>query len=297
VSAGDPLAGRFAELVAGVVAPLVLGGAVQPVRPFGALLGLTIGEGRTIDDAALAARIGEARVRRARLYAPVDALPDLDAPSFALAAALNDLIQLTNHELAGALTRGRYARLWLNLRFLCDRIPPPADVGAALSRHATFGRVFELVRTDSTVSWWTGSARFRGQAPPGRLLVWPELRKVTVDARRVPLSEMREGTSGVSTHEFHEVLALWLRRSPLTDLAGVARQAPAFGWSSSTLGLIGTAPGRTLAFRAALRQPAPAAASALARAAKEVPASLEQARRLADEFAAEVAEGARLMLA
>jgi hypothetical protein len=91
--------------------------------------------------------------------------------------------------------------------------------------------------------------------------------------------------------EFNEALSLWLTRSPLTDLAEAARKAPAFSWSASTLSLIATAPGRSLAFRALARQPAERVVAALARANAQVPSSLDEARDLALAFTKEVTEG------
>ena len=110
---------RCEELAHEVLAPLVLGGAIHPVRPFGGLLGLRLGvaggESRRILDADLASRLDVARVRRARLLAAADTLPDVDEGDWAVLAALNDLLQLTNHHLGGPLTRGRYARVLANL--------------------------------------------------------------------------------------------------------------------------------------------------------------------------------------
>ncbi len=283
---------RCEELAHEVLAPLVLGGAVRPVRPIGGPLALRLGEGgRRIADAALATTLDVARVRQARLLAPVDAVPDLDAADWAILAGLNDLLQVTNHHLGGPLTRGRYARLVANVVWLCERVPPPRDVSAALARHATFARALEIVRTDSTVSWWTGSARFRGETPPARLLAWRELRRVRVDARKVPLADMPIGVPGASIDAFTDALALWLSRTPLTDLATAARKVPPFAWSASTLSLVGTAPGRALAFRALARGPAQGAAAALEAAALRVPPAYEEARRLAGGFAADTAKG------
>ncbi len=288
----DDLGERCEELVHDVLAPLILGGPIHPVRPFGAKLGLRLGIEREIVDTALRTELDVARVRRARLLAPIDALPRLDEGDWAALAALNDLLQLTNQHLAGPFTRGRYARMAANLRWLCDRIPAPRDIEGALSRHATFARALELVRTDSTVSWWTGSARFRGEPPPNRLLRWKELRRVQVDATRVPLADMPVGLIGITPDEFQELLALWLTRSPLTDLAEATRKAPTFAWSASTLSLIATAPGRTLAFRAISRIPGgEKPAQLLLRAAKQIPEKFEEARDLAQRFAAEVSLG------
>jgi len=262
---------------------------VHPVRPFGGPLGLRVGvvasERRGVTDGDLASRLDVARVRRARLLAAVDTLPDLDAGDWSVLAALNDLLQLTNHHLAGPLTRGRYARVLANLEWMCERIPAPADVLSALSRHATFARALELARTDSTVSWWTGSARFRGEAPPARLLAWREIRRVQVDARRVPLAEMPAGVTGISLADYADVLALWLTRTPLTDLATATRQSPMFAWSASTLALVATGPGRMLAFRALAAEPPDAVNAVLSRAALQVPEPYEEARRLAVGFA------------
>jgi hypothetical protein len=289
------LAARFDELCRAVLAPLVLGGEVHPVRPIGADLGLLLGKGRLVDDVELASSISVARVRRARLIAPVDALPDLDQASFAQLAALNDLIQLTNHHLAGPLTRGRYARLAANVGKLCERIPAPRDVLEALSRHATFARALEVARTDSAVAWWTGSARFRGEPPPSRLLAWPELRRVHVDARKVPLADMPAGAHGVPPGDYAELLGLWLTRSPLTDIATAARKAPPFAWSASTLSLIAAGPGRMLALRALASEPAGAVNAALTRAAGQVPPAYEEARGLAEGFAGQVKERFELL--
>jgi hypothetical protein len=287
----DDLGARCEELAHAVLAPLVLGGPMHLVRPFGARLGLRLGIQREIVDLDLRSRLDVARVRRARLLAPVDTLPALDEGDWAVLAAFNDLVQLTNQHLVSVFTRRNYARLLGNVCWLCDRIPAPRDVLGAIARHATFGRALELVRTDSAITWWTGSARFRGETPPSRLTAWKELRRVEIDAQRIPLTDMMLGLKGIGADEFNEALSLWLTRSPLTDLAEAARTAPAFSWSASTLSLIATAPGRSLAFRALARQPAARVAAALARANAQVPSSLDEARDLALAFTKEVAEG------
>jgi hypothetical protein len=287
----DPIVERCQELAREVLGPLVLGGHVNPVRPFGGPLALKIGEGRTVDDPDLSTRLDVARVRRARLLAPVDTLPDLDAGDWSLVAALNDILQLTNHNLTSPITRGRYHRIVANLAWLLARIAAPRDVMGALARHATFARVLELARTDSAVSWWTGSASFRGEPPPARLLAWREVRRVHVDEQRVPLAEMSAGVTGVSQTEFGDVLALWLTRSPLTDLATATRATPSFAWSASTLALASTPEGRALAFRALAREPAASVARVLAQAAMQVPPAYEEAKRVAERFQADVKRG------
>jgi hypothetical protein len=287
------VAERCEELAHELLAPLVLGGAAHPVRPFGGPLALRLGIGRRIVDGDLATRLDVARVRRARLLAPVDTLPELDEGDWAVLAALNDLLQLTNHNLAGPLTRGRYARIVANLRWVCDRIAAPRDVLGALSRHATFARALELARTDSAVSWWTGSARFRGERPPARLLAWREVRRVRVDEKRVLLADMPLGVTGLTPSEFTDVLAQWLTRTPLTDVATATRPSPNFAWSASTLALVATGAGRMLAFRALAGETPEAVDAALTRAANQIPPGFEDARSIAGRFQARVASGFR----
>lgn len=289
----DPaeLSARCDELAQGVLAPLVLGGPVNAVCPFGGPLGLRCGVERRLADADLASRLDVARVRRARLLAPVDTLPELDEAEWALLAALNDLLQLTNHRLTSPLTRGRYARIAANIRWLLDRVPAPRDVGQALARHATFARALEIARTDQKVSWWTGSASFRGEVPPPRLLAWREVRRVRVDLRHVPLADMVDGVVGMAPSEYADLVALWLGRSPLTDLATLDRRSPAFAWSASTLALVATPPGRVLAQRAFARLPDESVIAALEKAAAGVAPALEEARRLAEAMLAAARPG------
>ena len=119
MSEGDPeIEPERFEDATRVVARLVLGGRIELARPFGAKLALALGRGRTIADDALRTRIDLVRVRRARMIAPVDTLPDLDPNDWAIACAFNDLLQVTNHELGGRFTRSRYQRLLGNVGVL-----------------------------------------------------------------------------------------------------------------------------------------------------------------------------------
>ena len=222
-------------------------------------------------------------------------LPPLDDAEWALAAALNDLLQVTNHHLEGPFTRRRGARLLANIGWLCGRIVLPRDPESALARHATFGRVLEIARTDSTVSWWTGSKHFRGERPPSRLLAWRELRRVRVEERRVGIGEMAQGMSTVWPDVYSDVLSLWLSRSPLTDLATVGRGRPRFRWSASTLALVACGLGRRLAFRAIVRGRLDDVAVNLRMATAAVPKELTEARELAEDFTTEVANGLSAM--
>jgi hypothetical protein len=287
----DDLPARFDALVTHVLAPLVLGGRIDPVRPFGPRLGLAIGEGRNVADSDLRSQLDVARVRIARLLAPVDTVADLAPEDFALIAAFNDLLQVSNLDLSGPFTRSRHAKLLADVVALCGVVPRPRTVAEALSRHTVFARALEAVRTDTTISWWTGSASFRGKPTPARLLAWRDFRRVREDARRVPLVDMGIDAPNVTADMWLEVVGVWLARSPLTDLATAARRSPVFRWSDATLSLIATVPGRTLAFRALSRQRAEGSAGALERATAALPSEAVQIKALAVGFSQEVATG------
>jgi hypothetical protein len=282
---------RFDELVSGVVVPLVLGGRMEPVRPIGPRLGLAIGEGRTILDSDLRSQLDVARVRIARQLAPVDTVADLTPEDFALAAAYSDLLQVSNQELSGPFTRGRHMALLGAAAELAGAVPRPRTIAEALSRHTVFARALEVVRTDTTVSWWTGSAGFRGQPAPGRLMLWRELRRVREDTRRIPLVDMSSDIAVIPGDAWLDALSVWLARSPLTDVATAARRSPAFRWSDPTLSLIATVPGRTLAFRALARQRQTDVTGALERATAALPPDAQEARDLCMAFLKEIASG------
>lgn len=279
---------RFEQLVTGIVLPLVVGGKLTLVRPFGAAA-LTVGQNERLLDPDARTNLDVARVRRARLLAPVDFLPELNESDWAIAAVLNDLLQVTNHNLVGALTRSRYSTLLTSVVNVCMRIAPAHDVGEVLARHATFARVMELFRTDTTVSWWTGSERFRGEEPPGRLLAWRNWRRVRIDSARVPLARMADNLTASS--DFLHGLSMWLHLSPLTDIATMTRDAPTFVWSPATIALIAVPSGRTLAFRALARANTDVVTTALNNARSKLPPDLAAQQAIVDEFSLAMIDG------
>jgi hypothetical protein len=277
--------GERAELLARqLIHPLVVGGAVVLQRPLGPKLALQIGVERHITDNDLRMAVDTARLRVARRLLAVDVLPDLDQSEWALAAALNDLLQVTNHELSSFASRGRHETLLAAARAICEAVPPPRSLQAAVARHATFSQLLSLSRVDTKVSWWTGSASFRGQVPPERLLAWPQLRNVRQQRERVGLPDMAEGVP-VQTESFHAVLSAFLGCTPLTDLATIARAAPPFRWSAGSLAVVATVGGTNLALRA-FEQQAPSAEEwrrSCRKLAKSGSSALEQATaQLAD---------------
>jgi hypothetical protein len=223
---------------------------VRLVPPIGAKSALAVPAGTRIVDDDLRTKVDVARVRLARTLVPVDTLPDMPSSEWTLAAALNDLLQATNHMLSGPFTRGRHGVLIASVENLVSAIPPPRTLLEAVSRHATFARVGELVRTDTKVSWWTGSTRFRGEKPPARLFSWKELRRVRTDENTVALADLPDGAAAVSKDHWQSTLALWLTRSPLTDIAWLTRTTPVFSWSKEALAFVAIPMGSKLAARA-----------------------------------------------
>lgn len=259
------------RLFATFLGPLVLGGTMLPGRPIGGKGALSIGDHRQPSDADLLSRTELARVRIARRLAPIDTLdPAPSGSEWALAACLHDVVQSTHPGFNALFRREGPKRILDVIDTTLERIPPPASVGDALSRHTWFSRMFELARTDIDLRWWTGSERFLGTEPPRRLTAWPELRRVS--ERRIPRPLMDLPTSGaaVDVQRFTDVTAALLGKTPLTDLATVTRSAPAFVWTRENLSLAATQGGRTMVGRALGLLSQRAVDAALGRATREL---------------------------
>jgi hypothetical protein len=233
---------RADALFQGVFAPLVIGGALLPIRPLGPSTGLTTathGEAVFARGDELTNRVQIARVRVARALFPLDRLPAPTVDEWRLVASLNDLLQVTNPTLPGVLASDRPEKLLALVRRTLAEIPAPTTVGACLERHTTLSRCLTIVRQDTHVRWWSGAESFLGQEPPSRLLAWPERRKVQVQRQSVSLTDLPTGEA--LRQAFREALTALLSHSPLTDLATAHREFPAFVWSEAALALI--APG------------------------------------------------------
>jgi len=232
-----------------VMAPLVLGGVVNPARPLGARAALSLmAEGALPSDPYLASRVELARMACARVIVPVDRVSDPTGAEWALGAALHDLLQVAS---PGWRLRTSATRLLDLVDATLERIPVPATAHEALMRHTWFARILAVKRKDATVSWWTGSHEYRGEEPPARLLAWPELRRVSVARADRGLTELvTHGGVLPLAQRWNDALARLLRSTPLTDLATCAREAPPFAWSPESLALVRSPVARTLALRA-----------------------------------------------
>ncbi|MDF2694000.1 MAG: hypothetical protein K0S65_2383 [Labilithrix sp.] len=251
--------------------PLVVGGVMRPGRPIGGQNALAIGEHRQPSDVELLSRAELTRVRIARKLAPIDTLePAPTGDEWALAVVLHDLVQSTHPGFDATFRRNGPKRILEVLDKTLERIPPPASVGIALSRHTWFSRMFDLARTDIDLRWWTGSERVLGTDPPKRLTAWPELRRVTETRTPRPLMDLPTSGAAVDPLRFTAVTETFLKKSPLTDLATITRGAPAFAWTHENLSLAATQGGRTMVGRALALLSQRAVDAALGRATRQL---------------------------
>jgi hypothetical protein len=230
---------RANALLEGMLAPLVLGGPLVPLRPLGSTSGLSTaahGEAVFARGDELVGRVQTARVRVARTLFPLDRLPAPSVDEWRLVACLSDLLQVTNPSLPGVLATDRPQKLLALVRRTLDEIPLPSSVGACVERHTTLSRLLTISRTDTHVSWWSGAESFLGEEPPSRLLAWPERRRVQVQKQFINVTDLPIGEA--LRHGFREALTALLAHSPLTDLATAHRESPAFVWSTAALSLI-----------------------------------------------------------
>lgn len=233
------------------LAPLVLGGAMKPGKPFGGKNALSVGEGRQPSDNDLLSRCELARVRIARRIAPIDNFePAPNGNEWALAALLHDLVQSTHPGFDALFRRKGPARILTVIEKTLERVPGPRNIGDALSRHTWFSRMFDLARTDVEVKWWTGSQTFLGEDPPARLTAWPEIRRVQQIRTPRPLMDLPTSGASVDANQFTSVVEAFLAKTPLTDLATLHRVSPTFVWRHENLTFCGTHGGRTMVLRA-----------------------------------------------
>lgn len=230
------------------VAPLVLGGEMNLARPIGFQRAFTMNEHHRPSDSAAWTNVGIARVRVARLLAPIDSLSELGAVEWALAAAFHDIVQSTHPQLASRFGGRRAQALVALSQKTIDRVPDVAHAGEALARHSLFARMMQVARTETKVSWWTGKASFIGVDPPKRLTAWPDARRVQID--KDPQRLERLTLPGTAHRNAMEVaLRSFLLRTPLTDWASLTRTWPDFVLTPQNLALSQTHAGRALVIR------------------------------------------------
>jgi hypothetical protein len=176
----------------------------------------------------------------------------LDADELHLAAAVHNLLFLA-HPRVDSITVTSAARrkvLETAQRFAAQ--PLSTSRRRVLARHGLLHNVFDISRADVTLSWWTGSATYRGQRPPGRLLAWRGVRRVREETSVASYDEL------LSTAEASPVMASLLRRSPLTQLCATHPGSPPLHWEDAVFLLRDAELARAVSY-AALRPAEPKA--------------------------------------
>jgi hypothetical protein len=289
MNSADPAA--LAAFLTGFVRPLVEGGELHVRAPVGRAA-LTAWEVSLGELAELTTAIDEVR---ARLAADLMVRPPpivFAAGDLRLAVALHDALVLAHP--VSATWPARRGRRGLEA-FVSELI---ADAGApvdrldVVARHTLLRGLPELIRRDVRLTWWTGSAEFRGVAPPRRLTAWPGIRRVREEQSAAPLGEVVQG-------EAAGLASALLAGSPLTDLLSAGEPARAFAplrWGAQVELLRDAELARAVTYHwlsagaeadPAARLRGPAAASAAWEQALATP--LEVIPRRADAGAAQVA--------
>jgi hypothetical protein len=235
----ETLLGRF-------VLPLVAGGDVRvgdPVAPDAlARWEVELGEA-----GPLLVAIDDARAAAAALLVVRPPAMAFGPAELRLAVALHAALVLAHPGTTGFFSRKGRRELGAFAVGLAQGTPPPTGPTELLERHTLLARLFELVRVDTHLRWWTGKAEFRGAEPPARLVRWRKLRRVRQETSELGLSEVLAG------EETRPVVAALLAASPLTDLLTLdapARRWPPFRWGPQHLEVLRDAElARAVAYR------------------------------------------------
>ena len=168
----------------------------------------------------------------------------LEEDDVRLAAALHNVLFLVHPDADGVtVTRRVRSRVAETARRLAAQ-PLSRSRRRVLARHGLLHNVFDIKRIDTKVTWWTGSADFMGQAPPARLLAWEGVRRVRREDDTARYDEL------LCSEEATPIMAILLRRSPLTQVLSSHPQAPALHWEDAVFLLRDAELARAMAYAA-----------------------------------------------
>lgn len=283
--------GSFHAFLTRFVTPLVAGGRVEVEGLIGP--GVLAAWTRPVDlDATAVARVHDAARRRLAKIGPVGHADHLPPDILALAAVWHNLLAMSHPEAAGKIPLRRKVRQWCEA-FLSWAGAPLSRADVAL-RHGILGRLGELGRVDTHVTFWAGYADFIGVSPPASLVALPRVRRVQEAKTRRGFTELLlalEAPTPDETADLVGVARAALALSPLTDLALADRPKPfAFAWTPPALNALADdalrgAAGRVLLARGAAALKAVEAATLQAVRAECPPAAAELLLRFHLELA------------
>ena len=195
----------------------------------------------------------------------------LDEDELALAAGLHDALFLVHPRAELWSVSDKQRRRIVETALAMVSRPLTRNRTRVMARHALLHNLFHLTRSDVTVSWWTGRARFYGQRPPTRLTSWRSLRRVREDVTVVDFDEL------LAVPDTAPVIATLLRRTPLTQLLDSHPGAPALHWEDAVFLLRDAELARAVAYRLVPDAPARDQVAGPARLAAAFEQMLERA--------------------
>ena len=230
------------EFLARFVTPLVAGGEVHIGAPIPAADVLRWEH--ELDDASVE-QLAVDDARQAVVSTLVCRPPPfvLEADELALAAGLHNALFLVHPRAEEWSVTDRTRRKVIDTALAQVSQPLTRNRTRVLARHALLHNLFHLTRSDVTVSWWTGRARFQGQKPPARLIAWRGVRRVREDVTVVDFEEL------LAVPDTAPVIATLLRRTPLTQLIDAHPGAPPLHWEDAVFLLRDAELARAAAYR------------------------------------------------
>ncbi len=166
----------------------------------------------------------------------------LGADELALAAGLHNALFLVHPRADQWSVSDRQRRRIVDNALTLVSQPLTHERKRVMARHALLHNLFHLQRRDTTVSWWTGRARFQGQAPSKRLTAWKGVRRVREEHVDVGFDEL------LAVTDTQAITATLLRRTPLTQLLDSQPGAPPLHWEDAVFVLRDTELARAVAY-------------------------------------------------
>ncbi|MBA3392397.1 MAG: hypothetical protein H0T89_07120 [Deltaproteobacteria bacterium] len=167
----------------------------------------------------------------------------LEGEDLALAAGLHNALFLVHPRADVWSVSDKQRRRIIDTALAMVSQPLTHNRTRVMARHALLHNLFHLTRTDLTITWWTGRARFQGQKPPTRLTAWKGMRRVREDFAKVDFDEL------LAVPDTAPVIATLLRRTPLTQLLDSHPGAPALHWEDAVFLLRDAELARAVAYR------------------------------------------------
>lgn len=231
------------EFLDGFALPLVKGGATRVGKPISAPE--LIEMARQLPHAGPSVEaVDEAREIVVSELVPRPPPMLFEDDDLSLVACVHNLLFLSHPRADAWTVTNRTRRKILEASQAMVEVPLARNSRQALARHGLLHNLFELSRIDTKLTWWTGSASFLGQTPPGRLMAWRSVRRVRSETEMADFDEL------LGTSEVAPMLGSLLRRSPLTRILSPSKEGPPLVWEDAVFLLRDAELARAIAYRA-----------------------------------------------